>query len=89
MVQHAREIDVMRMAVRVHETTTLIISFISIIPDISIAPLQVHYYSEGANDSSIDTVSKRQRQLWVKDYVTVGVGFKTATLRIQGTELTT
>ena len=67
----------------------------SFIQDISIAPLQVHYYSEALPTTErcysvgVNT-PKRYRQLSVKDlFMVPKVGFELATFQTQGTETTT
>src|SRR6218665_1899785 len=72
----------------------------SFLPDISVAPLQVHYYSllRGAPDYSIDTVAELTRRSATGNcelrtcqgsYVAARMGFEPATLRTQGTEVST
>ena len=67
------------------------------IPDISIAPLQVHYYTEALQTTALICVAvntlKRNRQLRAKDLPKVhtrrlGVGFERATFGTQDTETT-
>src|SRR6218665_1566695 len=79
-------------------TTALSVSFnnlqYSFIPDISKAPLQVHYYSEAFLNTvySIDTVLElTRRSATVSEGLAQGlyVGFKPATFKTQGTENTT
>src|SRR6218665_1974849 len=69
----------------------------SFILDISIAPLQVHYYSEALPTAALILCQSKHAkalQTTVSEglaqgpYVAARVGFRPATLRTQGTELT-
>src|SRR6218665_310699 len=85
-------------AVKSHEGKTQFSDCLPFIPDISIAPLQVHYYSEELPTTALilcrsqhtkalqATVSEGLAQ---GPYVAARVGFKPATLQMQDTELTT
>ena len=64
------------------------------IPDISIAPIQVHYYSEALPTTLLSDLSHRSatnncESLAQGPYVAARVGSEPATLRMQGTEPTT
>ena len=70
----------------------------SFIPDISIVPLQVHYYSEALPTAALILCWRQHAkalQVTVSEglaqgpYVVAGVGFEPATLLTPGTELTT
>src|SRR6218665_47796 len=87
--------NLMALPYRIYHLTTECSSFL---PDISIAPLQVHYYSEALPTTALilcwsyhakalhATVSERLAQ---GRYLVARVGFKPATFRTQGTKLTT
>src|SRR6218665_208777 len=70
----------------------------SFIPDISIAPLQVHYYSEVLPTTALILCQSKYAEalqatvsegLAQGPYVAVRVGFEPVTLRTQGTKLIT
>ena len=69
----------------------------SFIPDISIAPLQVHYYSEAlpttililCRSYHVEALQATASEGLVQgSYVVVKLGFESATFRTQGTEPT-